>query len=162
MSKNSTNGQDIIEDRYDNKVLCQADINFGPATITDATGIFSKQPITVTVGVYDAGNNEIMFPSKGYYKIHFEFKGDTELLQQNYLRIQLFNSFTNSDLENVRYHPFGGSGNLPYGSATFYHWCNDTRDRIQVRMRNTYALNYITNVQFLLNSRVVRLLDYGY
>ena len=116
MSKNSTNGQDIIEDRYDIKVLCQADINLGPRTITSTS---TKQPITVTVGVYDAGNNEIMFPSKGYYQIHFEIKADYDNVLANWVRMRLYNSFTSSFIDNVKYHQTGGGDSLPYGSVTY-------------------------------------------
>lgn len=157
MSKNSTNGQDyVIEERNDVKELCQADISLGPRTITTTN---TKQPITITVGVFDAGNNEIKFPSKGYYKIHFEIYADWDNVIVNWVRMRIYNSFTSSYIDNIKYHQTGGGDSLPYGSVTFYHWCNDTRDRIQVFMEAINAS--VTNFKFVANSRVVRLLNYG-
>lgn len=159
MSKNCTNGQDyVIEERYDVKEICQADISLAPRTVT---GTNTKQPITVTAGVFDAGNNEIKFPSKGYYMIHLETQADIDEVTGNWLEMQLYNSFTASFIENKRYHRVGGYNIHPYGHGTFFHWCNDTRDRIQIFMKSEKSNISISNVTLKPNSRVVRLLDYG-
>jgi hypothetical protein len=135
-----------------------ANLSFGPETVGDQ---WVKRNVVISGGgSYWAGNYQFKFPTKGYYMFRFETSADTELLQLNNLKIQLYHVTEAKFMPNPQYHQVGGANNTSKASFSFYYECLNTSDRIEIYMSNTYLPNFITNVQFLEGSRIVRLLTY--
>ena len=129
---------------------------FGPATIN--TTLQKRNVFIGGGGVYWNGNYQFKFPTKGYYIFHLNVKGDTELLQQNYVQIQLYHVNTSNYLACEQWHHVGGFGNQQRDSFDFHYECNDTNDVIEIHMGATY--NTVTNYEILPLSHIVRILTY--
>lgn len=129
-----------------------AELSCGPITLTQTS--LTKLPITITVGPYDAGNNEIKFPSNGFYVISLNLRADTGVTFGD-VEFTLYRTNTNSYYGHSQFYIVGGAAASNQKTIQFPYYCGSTADRVEIRYsRGAYN---VTNFAFNSVSMVYRI-----
>jgi len=129
-----------------------ADLGCGPMTLNQTS--LTKLPITVGAGGYNAGNNQIKFPSAGFYIISLNLRADTGVTFGD-VEFTLYRANNATYYGHSQFYIVGGAAASNQKTIQFPYYCGSTADRVEIRYsRGAYN---VTNFAFNYGSFVYRL-----